>query len=225
MHCKDLSILEKRIGYSFHNRTLLIHALTHTSYVNEHKKESYGSNQRLEFLGDAILDFVAAEYLYSKYPDLEEGDLSRMRASMVSEKPLASSARDIGLQEFLRLGKGEEQTGGRNRDSIISDAMEAVLGAVYLDGSFDDVKGVVLRCILLELTGDELFTDRKTPLQEIFQDRRKRVVYQVTNESGPDHDKRFTVAALVDGEIIGTGTAKTKKAAAQIAAEQAMDKL
>ena len=225
MHRKDIQTLEEKIGYRFKDKELLLLALTHTSYANEHKNEAKGSNERLEFLGDAILDFIAAEFLYTGYPEVREGELSKTRASMVSEKPLAASARDLCLPEFLRLGRGEEITGGRERNSIISDAMEALIAAVYLDGGFDAARSLVRNAVLFDLKGEDLFRDRKTPLQEIYQDRNQHVTYEVTGESGPDHDKRFTVSALVDGKVIGTGTGKSKKEAAQRAAEQAMQNL
>lgn len=217
-----MSGLEEKIGYHFRDKSLLRLALTHTSYANEHREKGSGSNERLEFLGDSILDFVAAEYLYKEYPDVREGELSKTRASMVSEKPLAACAGDLGLQNYLLLGKGEEMTGGRNRSSIVSDAMEALIGAVYLDGGFEAARKLVRDAILMDLKREDLFMDRKTPLQEIYQDIRKQVTYTVTDETGPDHDKRFTVACVVDGEVIGTGTGKTKKAAAQAAAAEAM---
>ena len=220
---KNFAALEETIGYRFQNRRLLRLALTHSSHVNEHKKQDEeGSNERLEFLGDAILDFVAAEYLYRSFPDKEEGELSKLRASMVSEKPLAARARDLSLPDFLRLGHGEELTGGRQRDSIVSDAMEAVIGAVYLDGGFEAAKELVLRHVLSDLGTEDLFRDKKTPLQEFFQDQKKQVTYEVIEENGPDHDKLFKVAAMVDGDVIGVGVGRTKKAAAQDAAEAAM---
>ncbi len=221
MQRDDLEVLEKNIGYTFGSRPLLSLALTHRSWANEHRSR-HGDNERLEFLGDAILDFIAAEFLYGKYSDQSEGEMSRMRASMVSEKPLAARARDLDVPDFLLLGKGEEMTGGRGRDSIISDAMEAIIGAVYLDGGFDSVRKLVREHILSDLHREDLFRDRKTPLQEFYQDRKQQVVYSVIGEEGPDHDKRFTVEARVDGQVIGTGTGRTKKAAAQAAAEEAM---
>ena len=225
MHSEDLAVLENRTGYHFRDRNLLLLSLTHTSYANEHRKKAEGSNERLEFLGDSILDFVAAEYLYETYPDLSEGELSKIRASMVSEKPLAKSAEDIQLQTFIRLGKGEETTGGRNKSSIISDAMEALIGAIFLDGGFSAARTFVREAILSDLRSEDLFSDSKTPLQEILQDMKKKAEYRVIRESGPDHDKKFTVAAYVDGKKIGEGTGRTKKSAAQAAAEQAIENL
>ncbi len=222
MNERNPGVLEERIAYRFRDKALLTLAMTHTSWVNEHREAGAESNERLEFLGDAVLDFAAAEYLYRKYPALGEGKLSTLRASMVSEKPLAACARDLELSAFLRLGHGEELSGGRNRDSILSDALESLIGAVFLDGGFEAARDLVVRCVLSDLRGEDLFRDRKTPLQEILQDRKQQVRYEVVGESGPDHDKRFTVAALVGDRVIGTGTGRTKKAAAQMAAEQAI---
>ena len=222
---KNLHELEKACGYVFRDPSLLTMAVTHTSYANEHRRNKTEHNERLEYLGDAILDLVAAEYLYRKYPEKQEGELSKMRASMVSEQPLAKCARDIGLPSYLFLGKGEEMMGGREKDAIISDATEAVIGAIYRDGGFDEARRFVMKHVLLDLDKEDLFTDVRTPLQEIFQDRQKQVLYHVTGESGPDHDKRFEVTAYVDGQKIGSGWGRTKKAAAQSAAQDAMNRI
>ena len=222
---RKLDELEDIIGYQFSDRSLLEAAVTHTSFANEHRRQKIVHNERLEYLGDAILDFVAADYLYHRFPDKKEGELSKLRASMVSESPLAKCARDLTLPDFLRLGKGEEQMGGRSRDSIISDAVEALIGAVYLDGGFDEAKRLVLTHVLLDLQDEDLFTDLRTPLQELFQDRQKQIVYKVVRESGPPHDRLFETEAYVDGALIGRGCGKSKKAAAQSAARDALEKL
>ena len=219
------SDLESLIGYTFSDRELLACALTHTSYANEHRTGGIAHNERLEFLGDAVLELVSSEYLFNKYPDLMEGDLSRKRASMVCESSLAKCARDLSLENYLRLGKGEEQMGGRNKDSIISDATEALIGAVFLDGGFEEAKSFVMKHILLDLSEEDLFCDRKTYLQEILQEQGRHIRYDVIREEGPDHNRSFTIAAVSDGEILGSGTGRTKKAAAQEAAKNAIEYL
>ena len=214
--------LEQVLGVSFRDRNLLMTAVTHTSYANEHRQEEARHNERLEYLGDAVLELVSSEYLYSSYPDKGEGELSRLRASMVCEPSLAKCARDLTLPAFLRLGKGEESMGGRTRDSIISDALEAVIGAIYLDRGFEEAKHFILEHVLLDLKEEDLFLDSKTRLQELVQENGNTPVYEVLREDGPDHDRKFTVAVLVKGEILGTGTGRTKKAAAQNAAKEAI---
>ncbi|MDO5702823.1 MAG: ribonuclease III [Lachnospiraceae bacterium] len=214
--------LEGRIGYHFTDRGLLVTALTHTSFANEHRRRDCPHNERLEFLGDAVLEVVTSEFLYNNYPDMEEGRMSKTRASMVCEPSLARCARDLGLPQFIRLGNGEEQMGGRRKDSIISDALEAVIGAVFCDGGFDEARRFVLDFVLGELRTEDLFKDRKTALQEILQEKNLGVEYRLVGESGPAHNKEFLVAAVIDGEVMGTGTGKSKKAAEQAAAEQAI---
>lgn len=196
--------------------------MTHTSYANEHKRERVQHNERLEFLGDAVLEAISSEFLYHKYPHLLEGELSKTRASMVCEPSLAICARTLGLPEYLRLGKGEELMGGRSKESIVSDAMEALIGAMYLDGGFVAAKGFVEKHVLRYLRTEQLYRDNKTLLQERVQEQGKSVEYVLLQETGPDHDKSFTIAAVLEGETIGTGTGKTKKAASQAAAEAAL---
>ncbi len=217
-----LEKLENKIEYHFQNITLLETAVTHTSYANEHRREKAANNERLEFLGDAVLEVISSEYLFHKYPKKQEGELSKIRASMVCEPSLAKCARDLELPSFLRLGKGEEQMGGRSKESITSDATEAVIGAIYLDGGFDEAKKFVMNHILLDLQEEDLFKDAKTRLQEIIQEKNRKVEYVLLSEEGPDHDKRFSAAAQVDGRQIGTGTGRTKKAAEQAAARAAI---
>lgn len=214
--------LERRLGYTFEDPSLLRTALTHTSYANEHRREKAVHNERLEFLGDAVLELVSSEYLYTKYPQMGEGEMSKKRASMVCEPSLAKCARGLELPGCLRLGHGEEQMGGREKDSIISDAMEAVIGAVFLDGGFDQARQLVLDHILLDLREEDLFRDRKTRLQELVQEKGRHVTYELTGESGPAHRKVFCVDAVIDGRVLGSGTGRTKKAAAQAAAEEAI---
>ena len=217
-----LKQLEARIDYHFQKKELLVQALTHTSYANEHRREGIGSYERLEFVGDAFLDAVAAEYLYRKHAGMGEGELSKLRASMVSEKPLASCAKMLGFPECLRLGKGEELTGGRERESIIADLVEAVAAAIYFDGGYEAAKTFILKHVLSDLHEADLFRDSKTPLQEILQDRNLTAEYRVVDESGPDHAKLYTVEVLTEGRTIGRGTGSTKKAAAQMAADEAI---
>ena len=214
--------LERAIGYQFTNHSLLVRALTHKSYENEHRRSSAGNNERLEFLGDAVLELVSSEYLFQEHPDMKEGELSKLRASMVCEPSLAKCARILNLTDHLMLGRGEEQLGGRKKDSLTSDALEALIGAVYLDGGFEEARKLIRTHILMKLSEEDLFVDTKTDLQEILQERGLSVKYCVTHEEGPDHMKSFTVDAVVDGRTIGTGTGKTKKAAAQAAAEDAL---
>ncbi|MDE6903606.1 MAG: ribonuclease III [Lachnospiraceae bacterium] len=214
------------IGYQFKNPGLLRQALTHSSYANEKYLKKHSDNERLEFLGDAVLEIVSSEFLYLNYPELSEGDLTKLRASLVCEPTLASCTAPIKLKEFLFLGKGEELTGGRDRKSILSDALEAVIGAIYLDGGFTSAKEFILTYILTDIENKKLFYDSKTILQEVVQaDYEEQLNYQLTGESGPDHDKRFTVAARIGEKVIGKGSGHTKKAAEQEAAYQALLKL
>ena len=223
---KKLKALENRIGYEFRNRNLLILALTHSSYANEKKLGKVGCNERLEFLGDAVLELISSDFLYKKYTQIPEGELTKKRASLVCEPSLAYCARDFGLPQYLLLGKGEDMTGGRNRDSIVSDATEALLGAIYLDGGFASAKEFVLKFILNDLENKQLFYDSKTILQEIVQEKGTHLVeYRLIKEEGPDHNKSFTVDVLVSGQVMGIGAGHTKKAAEQEAAYQAIRKM
>ncbi len=225
MRNKNLSELEEKIDYRFRNRALLELAITHTSYANEHRRENISHNERLEFLGDAVLEAVSSEYLYLKYPLLGEGKLSKMRASMVCEPSLAIIARKLSLPDFLRLGKGEETMGGREKDSLTSDAVESVIGAIYLDSGFDSAKRFILKHILGDLKSEELYCDNKTKLQEYVQERGQKLEYVLVSTEGPDHMKVFRISALIDGEVYGTGEGRTKKAASQSAARAALEKL
>lgn len=223
---KKTEELEKIIGYSFKDKQLLKKALTHSSYANEKKLGKLGCNERLEFLGDAVLELVSSDYFYKNFPKLPEGELTKKRASMVCEPSLAYCAREFSLPQYLLLGKGEDMTGGRNRDSIVSDATEALLGAIYLDGGFASAKEFVLKFILNDMENKQLFFDSKTILQEIIQeDGTKSVQYELVKEEGPDHNKSFTVNVLIDGQVLGDGTGHTKKAAEQKAAYEAIQKL
>ena len=218
---RELKELEKRIGYHFQNPELLEKALRHSSYANEHKMNRIECNERLEFLGDAVLELVSSEHLFAQFPQMPEGELTRLRASLVCEPTLAFCAREIELGSFLRLGKGEEMTGGRHRDSVTSDALESVIGAVYLDGGFANAKEFIVRFVLNDLENKKLFYDSKTILQEIVQrDFEEPLSYELISEQGPDHDKQFTVRALIGEKAYGEGVGHTKKAAQQVAAYQ-----
>ena len=218
--------LEKKIGYEFENFQLLITAMTHSSYANEHHIPYSGNNERLEFLGDAVLEVTSSEFLFHKFQDMPEGELTKKRASMVCEPTLALCAREIPLGDYLLLGKGEEATGGRERDSVTSDAMEALIGAVYLDGGFTSAKEFIHRFILTDLENKKLFYDSKTILQEIVQAGKKGdITYRLVREEGPDHNKSFEVQVMIGGTPYGEGKGRTKKSAEQQAAYQAILKL
>lgn len=217
-----LEELEQALGYTFQNRGLLENALRHSSYANERRKEGLSSNERLEFLGDSILGFVTAEYLYRSFPDHPEGDLTRMRAELVCEGSLAETAEKLQLGKHLLLGHGEEQGGGRTRPSINADAMESVLAAMYLDGGFAPVGNLIDRMILSKAkSAIPKGTDYKTMLQELVQREKNQVLkYCMISESGPDHDKQFRVIVLLNDRIIGDGEGRSKKRAEQAAAEK-----
>ena len=220
---KDLKELEGKIGYTFKDKTLFKQALTHSSYANEHRHEGLKDNERLEFLGDAVLEIISSEYLFYNYPDMAEGEMTKLRASIVCEPTLALCTHEISLGSYLFLGKGEERTGGRNRDSIVSDAMESVIGAIYLDGGFASAKEFIHKFILTDIEHKKLFYDCKTSLQEVVQGHyEEELNYRLISEEGPDHDKRFSVEARIGERVIGTGIGHTKKAAEQEAAYQAL---
>ena len=218
-----LEILEERIGYRFRDKALLKQALTHSSFTNEQKIYRAKNYERLEFLGDAVLELVSSEFLFKEQPEVPEGELTKQRASMVCEPSLAFCARDLELGDFILLGKGEENTGGRNRDSITSDAMEAVIGAIYLDGGMEPAKTFIYRFILSDLEDKQLFYDSKSNLQELIQGKMKKgFCYELLEESGPEHNKIFRVAVRIEGEVLGEGQGRTKKAAEQQAAYRAL---
>lgn len=215
--------LENKIGYTFQNKDLLRQAVTHSSYANEQKINKTGDYERLEFLGDAVLELVSSEFIYKENPQMPEGQLTRKRSSMVCEPALAFCAREIGLEAFILLGKGEEATGGRKRDSIVSDVMEAVIGAIYLDSDLTKAKEYIHRFILSDLKNKQLFYDAKTILQEVVQQENKGTLhYELLREEGPEHDKTFVVEALVGEQRVGCGTGRSKKAAEQQAAYEAL---
>ena len=214
-----LKELQETIGYSFKNERLLSHALTHSSYANEKHWDKSKCNERLEFLGDAVLELLSSEFLFKNYPTKPEGEMTKLRASLVCEPTLAFCAEAISLGDYLFLGKGEEQTGGRKRPSVVSDAMEAMIGAIYLDGGLANAKEFVLRFILNDIEHKQLFYDSKTILQEMVQAEFKdSLVYELLKEDGPDHNKSFEVCVKIGGRVIGHGVGRTKKAAEQVAA-------
>ena len=217
---------ENMIGYHFQNRNYLRQALSHSSYANEMRLSKLANNERLEFLGDAVLELMSSEYIFRTNEQMHEGEMTKLRASLVCEPTLAMCAREINLGDYILLGKGEIATGGANRDSILSDAFEAVIGAIYLDGGFTSAKEFIMKYVLDDIDSKKLFFDSKTILQEIVQaDYKEPLQYKLLGESGPDHDKVFTVAAIVDGKELSQGTGKTKKAEEQAAAYQAILKL
>lgn len=219
----NLKKLEQTIGYQFTAKSLLEQAMTHSSYANEKHLGKLGCNERLEFLGDAVLELISSDFLYKKLRNNQEGELTKKRASMVCEKSLAYCAREFGLPEFILLGRGEEMMGGRKRDSIVSDALESLIGAMYLDGGFEPAQAFVMKFILNDLEDKRIFYDSKTVLQEMVQEGGNHPVeYRLLKEEGPDHSKSFTVEALINGKSMGTGIGHTKKAAEQAAALEAI---
>ncbi len=221
----DLVEFQTRIGYEFNNKNLLRQALTHSSYANEKRMKKTACNERLEFLGDAVLELVSSEFLFTNYPQKPEGELTRLRASIVCEPTLALCTEDIDLGKYLYLGKGEDKTGGRSRKSILSDTLEAVIGAIYLDGGFASAKEFILKFIMTDIENKKLFYDSKTILQEEVQSVHGQIEYVLQNENGPDHDKSFEVVAIINGEAYSTGKGHTKKAAEQQAAYLALLRL
>ena len=219
--------LETAIDYRFKNISLLQNALTHSSYANERWHNSLLSNERLEFLGDSILGMLVADYLYRNFPDRPEGELTRMRADMVCEQTLAAAANKIGIGEHLLLGHGEEQGGGRRRNSILADAMESVIAACFLDGGIQAALKVVQQFILVEVPVTRLHNaDYKTQLQELVQQKKNQTLsYALVGESGPDHDKRFDVEVSLNGTVVGRGSGRSKKRAEQMAACSAIEQL
>lgn len=222
---------QQAIGYTFRNPRLLDEALTHTSYVNEFRDQGFKDNERLEFLGDAALALIISEHVAAACPDWTEGELSKLRSRLVSETSLARAARRLDLGKLLRLGRGEERTHGRDKDSILANTLEAVLAAVYADGGLDAARNFTLRVFAQELheatsreAGGAASGDYKTQLQEWCQQRYDRVPqYVTTKESGPDHQKTFEVQVMVQDEVLGRGTGRSKKEAEQAAAQQALE--
>jgi len=221
----DIGRLEQKIEYTFKNKELIHQALSHSSYANE-KKIPGGSNERLEFLGDSVLSIVVSEYLYTHLTHIAEGELTKLRASLVCEKSLHIFARQINLGEFLLLGKGEENTGGRERPSILADAFEAVIAAIYLDGGLEAASRHILRFMPEDIQHQKkpAFNDFKTILHEIVQKNpEEKVEYILAGEEGPDHNKRFVVEVCLNSNVIGKGKGKSKKEAEQLAAKEALE--
>lgn len=218
--------IEKKIGYSFTDKSLLKTALTHSSYRNELRIKRGDHNERLEFLGDAVLELVSSDYLFKNYPDLKEGELSKIRASAVCEKSLAASADKIGLGEYMLLGVGVEREGGRTKPSIVSDCFEAVIAAIYLDGGFMPAKDFVEKSVLSGIEYDFAIADAKSKLQEYFQGiNGKLIEYRLISEEGPVHDRTYTMQAVLDGKPYETGTGHSKKDAEKMAAYNTIKKL
>ena len=217
--------LEEKLGYRFRDRGLLRTALTHSSYANEKHSDQTQSYERLEFLGDSILGLVTAEFLYAHEPALPEGQMTRLRAELVCEASLHQVALGLGLGECMRLGRGEEHSGGRERPSILADMVEAVIAALYLDGGMDEARRFIMERLLQDAEIGEAHrgADYKTELQELVQQKPGRVIsYEMTGESGPDHDKQFSVRVLLNGQPVGTGSGTSKKRAEQAAARAAV---
>lgn len=224
-----MKTLEKSLGYQFHNPALLEEALRHSSYANEHRGDNVFSNERLEFLGDSVLGFVTAEYLFAKHPTAPEGELTRIRALLVCEDSLHEVAQRLKLGEYLKLGHGEESCGGRTRPSILADATEAVFAAVYLDGGIRAASELIHRVLLdkeREETAEAKRRDYKTKLQELVQRTPNQVLtYRMIGEQGPDHDKVFSFAVLLNDTVVGTGEGRSKKEAEQMAAKDALESM
>ncbi len=219
--------LEEKLGYSFRDAALLVNALTHSSYANENREEGVPSNERLEFLGDSVLGFVTAKHLYAMSPSLPEGKMTRLRAELVCEHSLHGVAKELNLGEYLRMGHGEEKSGGRQRASILADATEAVIAAIFLDGGMEPAAEFIEHMVLSpEAVKAHHATDYKTELQELVQQKAGQVLkYHEAGESGPDHDKLFLAEVSLNGQIIGKGSGRTKKEAEQAAACKALDRL
>ena len=226
---RQLDELEQKIGYQFKDRDLLRHALMHSSYANEQHYERGRNNERLEFLGDAVLELSSSELLYHMYPEKPEGELTKLRASLVCEATLSFCSREIELGKYLFLGKGEDQTGGRERPSVVSDAMEALIGAIYLDGGLEEAEKFIIQNLKEEIkiatqhVGDR---DYKTVLQEKLQEHGDvKIQYEITKEEGPDHDKKFEAQVSCNGKILAKGQGKSKKEAHMSAAQKALENI
>lgn len=222
----NIDDLQNSIGYSFKDEKLLVTALTHKSYIVNAPETGDVNNERLEYLGDAVLELVTSDFLYKNYKQMSEGEMTKLRASLVCEPALAIDAREIDLQDFIFLGKGEENTGGRNRDSIVSDAFEALIGAIYLDGGMDEATKFICSYVLNDIEHKQKFYDSKTTLQEMVDATNLgNLSYEIVKESGPDHNKVFDAVVKLNDEVIGSGTGQTKKHAEQNAAVDALNKI
>lgn len=218
-----LEDLEGKIGYCFKDKSLLRQALTHSSFSNEQKINKWKNYERIEYLGDAVLELISSDYFYHAYPEETEGNLTKMRASAVCEQALAITARELQLGGYMVFGKGEEQNGGRERESIIADAVEAIIGAIYLDGGLEEAKRFIKNFVLNDLENKRLFYDAKSILQERIQEAKiGELTYELIREEGPEHEKNFVMEARLNGKTIGTGQGKSKKTAQQHAAYDAL---
>ena len=218
-----LKELQQKIDYQFKDENLLFTAVTHSSYANEHKLHKIHHNERLEFLGDAVLEIVSSDFLFKNFPDMAEGQMSKKRASLVCEPTLAYCARQIGLGKYLMLGKGEDMGGGRNRDSILSDALEAVIGSIYLDGGLNKASKFIMTHVLNDIEHKAMFQDSKTILQEILQkNHRDPITYEVVDMKGPEHNRMFVMQVKLGDTVIEQGSGRTKQAAGQEAAYHAI---
>ena len=207
-----LKELQQKIDYQFKDENLLFTALTHSSYANEHKLHKIHHNERLEFLGDAVLEVVSSDFLFKNFPDMAEGQMSKKRASLVCEPTLAYCARQIGLGKYLMLGKGEDMGGGRNRDSILSDALEAVIGSIYLDGGIEQAGSFIMTHVLNDIEHKAMFQDSKTILQELLQkDHKDPITYEVVDMTGPEHNRMFVMQVKLGDRVIGKGSGRTKQ--------------
>lgn len=222
----NIDDLQNSIEYSFKDEKLLVTALTHKSYIVNAPETGDVNNERLEYLGDAVLELVTSDFLFKNYKQMSEGEMTKLRASLVCEPALAIGAREIDLQDFIFLGKGEENTGGRNRDSIVSDAFEALIGAIYLDGGMDEATKFICSFVLNDIEHKQKFYDSKTTLQEMVDATNLGSLhYEIVKESGPDHNKVFDAVVKLNDEVIGSGTGQTKKHAEQNAAVDALNKI
>ncbi|MBQ0059864.1 MAG: ribonuclease III [Lachnospiraceae bacterium] len=219
---KNLRELQAKMGYSFKDISLLKNALTHTSYINEHRDQKLVHNERLEFMGDAVLEMVSSEFLYGQYPDMPEGSLTKLRASLVCEPSLAITARALDLGPCLIMGRGEDKNGGRLRDSILSDAVEAIIAAIYFDGGITEAKAFIHNHVLNDIQNKRLFVDSKTILQEKVQASGGTVRYELIDTQGPPHDRTFVVEVLINDKTAATGQGRSKKAAEQQAAYEVL---
>ena len=200
--------------------------MVHSSFSNEHRKENIPDNERLEFLGDAALELASSRYLYERFPDEPEGVLSRRRAALVCEPSLAECARSVNLGDYLQLGKGEEKNNGRTRDSLLSDAFEAVIGAMFLDGGFEPAEAFVRKYVMDKMIDHPVYSDSKTKLQELIQGgTADSISYELVSEDGPEHDKTFVVQVRINGKVLGSGSGRSKKYAEQMAAAGALERL
>lgn len=220
---EKLTELQKVIGLTFKDASHLKSAISHSSYVNELKVNKWEDYERLEFLGDAVLELVSSDFLYTHHPDMPEGEMSKLRASLVCESSLAFTAKKLDLGKYILLGKGEDSSGGRNRNSLLSDVFEAIIGAVYLEFGFKTAKEYVERILLNDISENQLFVDSKSRMQIYVQARgNMELEYKVIQELGPDHDKHFVVGLFINGDEVGRGEGHNKKEAEQLAAYNAI---